>query len=379
MADGFINIPIETDSRTYSDAAVQQLKDQWPGWEPNEGDQEVVVLETVSPMAADVAQQAVRVPPAVFRTYGTKLAGLPYAAGSPATTTLTFTFSDSAGHTVQANTEVSVGGWAFRTDTDATAPQGSASITGVPATANVNGAGGNDLGPGADMVSSVAFVASVTATATANGTDPEDDLAYQDRLARELQLSAKTLVTARDYELMGLSQSGVTRIMAFPDPDARTVRVVATDVNGDPISASAKTSLAATYDELRLSNWVVSLMDPTYTTVSVTYTVKPYRGFETADIIDRINSVLTTWLAPNVWGKPKNFGDPGSAFGFNIEPTIRVNKLIDLIGDVDGVDYVDTLTISAADSAAGPRAGDVVLPGTVPLPKPGAMIGAIAA
>lgn len=377
MADGFINIPIETDSRTYADDAIQSLKDQWPGWEPSEGDQEVVILETLSPMAADVAQQGARVPPAVFRTFGTKLAGVPYATGSPATTTLTFTFSDNQGHTVPADTEVEVGGWAFRTDAPGTAPLGSLSVSGVPATATVSGAGGNDLGPGATMVSSVAYVASVTATATSEGADPEDDLAYQDRLAREMQLSAKTLVVARDYELLGLSEPTVTRIMAFPDTDNRTVVVVATDPLGDPVSTATKTNLLARFNELRLSNWVVSISDPAYTTVAVTYAVHPYPRFETADLISRINSMLNTWLSPSVWGKPKNFGDPGSAFGFAIDPIVRRNKLIDLIGDVDGVDYVDTLSLTGSPASLDANGNLVMTGGAVPLPRPGFMVGSV--
>jgi hypothetical protein len=375
MADGFINIPFDTDSRTYSDEAIQRLKDQWPGWEPSEGDQEVIMLETVSPMAADVAQAAVRVHPAVFRTFGTKLVGTPYEQGSPATTTLTFTFTDALGHVVPAATEVEVGGWAFQTDTEASAPAGTTTIA-ITATATVNGAGGNNLGPGATMITSLAYVASVTATTTANGTDAEDDLGYQDRLTAELQLSAKTLVTGRDYELYGSTQPGVGRILAFADPANRTVRVVATDLNGDLVASGIKTTLLDSYNELRLSNWVVSVDDPTYTTISVTYAVHPYPGHEGDDLIARTDAVLEAWLQPSAWGRPKNFGDPGSAFGFAIQPRVRVNKLIDLIGDVDGVDYVDTLIITAP-GATPESNGDVTMPGDVPLTRPGFMAGTV--
>lgn len=375
MADGFINIPFETDSRTYADDAIQRLKDQWPGWEPSEGDQEVVLLETLSPMAADTAQAAVRVPPAVFRTYGTKLAGLPYEQGSPATTTLTFTFTDALGHGVPAATEVEVGGWAFHTDTDVTAPNGTTTVA-VTATATVNGAGGNDIGPGATMVTSLAYVASVTATTTAGGTDAEDDLAYQDRLTNELQLSAKTLVTGRDYELMGLNQPGVGRILASADPVNRTVIVTATDANGNPVAGSVRTDLAATYDEYRLSNWVVSIQDPTYTTVNVTYVVHPESGFDVGALLERINAMLASWLTPSAWGRPKNYGDPGSGFGFRAEPYVRRNKLIDLIGDVDGVDYVDSVDVTGSQGGVD-VSGNLLMPGTVALPLPGNINGTV--
>ena len=69
--------------------------------------------------------------------------------------------------------------------------------------------------------------------------DPEDDAAYQDRLADRLLLQSTTLVTAADYQLMALEVSGVGRALAIGD-QARKVTVALTDSAGEPVVQSVK-------------------------------------------------------------------------------------------------------------------------------------------
>jgi hypothetical protein len=55
MAEFFIEVPIETDADALADNAIDVLQAQWTDWEPNEGDPEVIQIEALSQMAADVA------------------------------------------------------------------------------------------------------------------------------------------------------------------------------------------------------------------------------------------------------------------------------------------------------------------------------------
>lgn len=375
MADSFIEVEFTSDAQTLADDAVTRLRGQWDGWEPNDADLEVVQIEAIAPMAQNAVETAAKVPPAAFRTILSRLHGVTYEAGTPATTTVTIIFADTDPHTVTAGYEVQIDGVAFATDTDAT---GTGSVAGVPVTARVLGTTGNDL-PG-DVVApggGLAFVSDITVdAATTGGTDPEDDQAYQDRGSRELELQAKTLVTTRDYELMGIDQPGVGRVVAVSDTATRTMRVYATDENGEALAAPVKASLADAYAPLRLSNWVLEVDDPTYTTISITYTVKAYPGFDPADLEARIDAQLASALDPAVWGRPRGFADSAPTAAWVVDTKVRKNKLIDLIGDVDGVNYVAALTITGSTGSADVD-GNWNLTGTVALPLPGTFTGTV--
>jgi hypothetical protein len=52
---------------------------------------------------------------------------------------------------------------------------------------------------------------------------------------------------------------------------------------------------------------------------------------------------------------------------------VRKNKLIDLIGDATGVDYVIDLTITGSAGSVQTN-GDWLMPGAVPVPKAGPSI-----
>jgi hypothetical protein len=374
MADSFIKVPFTSDADTLADRAVDRLRVEWPGWEPNDGDMEVVQIEALAPMAQNAVETAV--PPAAFRAILERLHGVLRLAGTPATTTVTLLFADADPHTVDAGYEVQIDGVAFTTDTAAT---GTSPLAAVPVTATVIGTVANDL-PG-DVVApggALAFVSDITVdTPTTGGTDPEDDDDYQDRGSRELELQAKTLVTTRDYELDAIDQPGIGRAVATANTTTRTMTVTVTGEDGHAAASGDKTALAASFEEFRLSNWTVAIADPTYTTINVTYTVKAYPGFDAVDLEARVDAALAAALDPAASGRPRSFADTSEVTTrWVIDPKIRRNKLIDAIGDVDGVDYVDTLTLSGSAGSADTD-GNWNMPGTVPLPLPGTFTGTV--
>lgn len=377
MADEFVTVPIESDTQTLADNAIAQLRTTWPDWTPNDGDLEVIQIEALAPMAQNAAETASRVPAAIFRRYGTDLIGIPYTQGTPALTTTTWTLvSNPAGRTIPADTQIAIDGFAFAVELTQIVPAATLVVAGITMAATENGVAANDLtGVSVSMISALDWVESITVDATtAGGADEENDVVYQDRLSRELQLQAKTLVTTRDFELMGLSVAGVGRLVAFNDGE-RNVLVVGTDLVGEPLSAPIKALLVDLYEAYRQVNTVVTVDDATYTTIGVTYTVKAYPGYDATDLEARIDVVLSDVLDPNEWGRPKGFGDPGTQGWFN-ETVVRKNKLIDLIGDVEGVDYVDTLTLTGSAGSAD-AGGNWLLPGTVSLTRVGTLTGTI--
>lgn len=94
--------------------------------------------------------------------------------------------------------------------------------------------------------------------------------------------------------------------------------------------------------------------------------------FVPADLVARINAKLADELSPIVWGLPKPRGDTSTRW-VN-QPVVRKNKLIDLIGDVDGVDYVQSLSITGSAGVADSN-GDLTLAGAIPLTLPGTFTG----
>jgi hypothetical protein len=377
VANEFVRFEVESDAQTLADRAVDRLRAEWEDYEPNDGDLEIVTIEAVAPMAQNSAESFGRVTPAIFRAFGEKLVGVPYEQGTQAVGTVTFMLVDSLGHVIPAGTEVDIDGYAFATIDPVSVPSGDSIASGVSVEATLVGAAQNGLaGEAVAMITALAFVEDVTLDdPTEGGADPDTDEVYQNNLTRELQLGAKTLVTARDYELMGLSVDGVFRLVVTANTEDRVVTVVPMDEVGEAVSTAIKDRLEELYTEYRLATWELVITDATYTPVNVIYAIKPEEGFDHDDLMVRVEAQLTLWLSPEMHGRPKNFGDPGSA-RYKLEPVIRRNKLIDLIGDVDGVDYVDDVTITAG---AGTVDGDgnLTLPGAVPLPTPGTIEGGV--
>jgi hypothetical protein len=370
MADSFIEVPIVTDANELADLAIDELAATWTDWEPNDGDLEVVQIEALSQMAADVANVAAIMPAAAFEAVLERLFGVVPQSGEPAVGTVTFTLLDALPHTIPGGTEVDIDGYAFTVDDDMTIPSGQTSLAAVPVSANVNDTGANGLvGENVTLVGVLAFVGTVTLDAPTSGAvDPETEEEYLDRGSQALELQAITLVTARDYELMALNDPAVERATAVINMATRTITVTVSDEDGAVVDSTSKTRLAATFDDYRQTTWVVVIGDPTVTTINVTFQVHLYPGFDSTAALDNAKAVLIDFLDPSSWGSTQT--DQGTP---TVEPRVRKNKLIDLIGDATGVDYVIDLTITGSAGSVQTN-GDWLMPGAVPVPKAGPSI-----
>lgn len=375
MADEFVTVEVESDAQTLADEAVDRLREQWPDWEPNDGDIEVIQIETLAPMAANAAETAGRVPREIFYRYGTDLKGLPPRDGVSATTTTTWTLaSNPAGRLIPAGAEIDIDGYAFSVNTQQDIPAGTTvragvTVSSVERTAEANGLTGTTV----VAITSLDWVESVAVNATTSGgADAEDVTSYLDRLARRLQLHGETLVTLRDFELYARDDPAVGRALAINNGE-RAVLVTATDLNGEPLAQAVKDRLVAVYADFRQVNTTVTVANPTYTTVNVTYSVKAYPGFNSTDLIARINGMLADLLSPKQWGAPE-FGDPVSTGQWLNETVVRRNKVIDVIGDAQGVNYVESLSLAGSGGTFDGN-NNLVLPGTVPLTRAGTFTG----
>lgn len=361
----YVELPVETDAATLADGAIANLQAAWPAWVPVDSHMEVVLIEAMALLAQNAAEVAARMPSAALRAYGTKILGVGYSAGTPASTTVTFGLADLLPHTIPSGTQIIIDGFAFQTVGDVSTP-GAATITPVTVQATDVGVAQNGLtGATTSGLTTAPWVSSITVLATtAGGSEPEDDAAYQERLSRRLILQALTLITLRDYELWALETPGVGRAQAITTA-ARAVSVALTDAAGVAASAGVKAAVLASYAGLGEANMTITMVDPTTTTVNIVTTVKAYPGFLAADVQARVVSALQAFLSPANWGSPPASTGTAPATWSN-EATVRLNKIIEVIGAVTGVNYVTSVTINGS-------AADLALTGTFPLTAVGTM------
>lgn len=179
-----------------------------PGFQPEAAGLADIQANGIAALEADAAQAAVVVPSAIFRAFGTKLFGVAYQQGLPSTATIQVTAVDTAGYTLSAGTDLTLGTVGFTTETDLTIPNGEDTGT-VTVVAVMVGVSGNGATNPTELVSedvTVDWVDSVTCLGPASGgVDPEDDTDYQNRLAALLRLISPTPITAADYATMALS------------------------------------------------------------------------------------------------------------------------------------------------------------------------------
>jgi hypothetical protein len=375
VAENFIEVPIETDADTLADNAIDVLQAQWEDWEPSEGDLEVVQIEALSQMAADVADVAAIMPNAAFEAILERLFNVVPQDGTPATGAVTFNLVDTTANLIPAGTEVDIDGFAFSVDDDTPTVAGSATVVGVPVTANDNDTDANGLtGETVTLVGVLAFVSDVSLVGTTSGAvDPETEQEYLDRGSQALELQAITLVTAHDYEIMAQSDPRVGRAVATDDRTNRRITVTASQADGSVIDAATKTSLAALFDSYRQTTWQVVLGDATNTTINVTFQIHVYPSFDAPTVISAAADAVTVFLDPTTWGSNLSTPSPTP----DVEPRVRKNKLIDVIGSVTGVDYVIDLTITGSAGSVQSN-GDWLMPGIVPIPSPGTITGTAA-
>jgi hypothetical protein len=371
----YVRLDVETDETTLADQAIENLQSTWEDWDPNEGDMEVVLIETLAALAAVAVNKAAEMPPAALIALGTKLYGIQYEQGSPATTTLTLTFQDDAGgYHVDAGSELLLSGYAFSVVNDVDTVAGQTQVTGVLIVANDVGTEFNSL-TSADW-SSISLPVWVTdlatEAATSDGTDPQDDNDYLDMVSRELQLRGRMIVTLPDYERAAVDTPGIGRAYAMTTA-ARDVTVYLTDPEGLPVPAEVKATLADVYANTRLVNTTVNLADANYTEIDVVYSVAALPGFDFVSLLQTINAMLTNSLSPSGWGTV-DYGQPGtSPVSWINDATVRLNKVISMIGNTSGVAYVVANSVTINGSAA-----DFVMPGPVALPTPGTFTGTVA-
>lgn len=353
----------DLDSVDLVNRALLDAVTKTPDWVPRDGNWEMVLLEACSLVAAEIVYAINRVPDATISGV-LQLLGVTPSAGSQATATATFTLSDALGYTIPAGTAVALpvadGQVQFTSNVDLTIPPGSTSgtigITSVDNTAEANGA---TAGTSLVLVDSVPSVDTVAlATDVSAGSDPETDADFISRgITRFARLNDTLVLPGHFTDEVIATFPQVERATTIDNWDADTasstpghVTVAVAGGGGASLSSGDKDAILADLQSKALVNLVVHVIDPDITVVDVTVSVHSAPGEDPGTVHDSIINTLRGYLSPDSW--------PWDA-------TVRVNKLLNVIENVTGVDYVDTLTLPASD---------VALSGAAPLPAAGTIL-----
>jgi hypothetical protein len=388
MPEEYVNVPIETEPDNLAELAYSKLQSYYPDWIPHDGELDSWMIAALARQAAEVRDVASDVPAAIFRYFGAKLLNFPPIDDVAATLAVTVTMKDNSGYSLPSNT-LAVGlrdaGGVLRgfqnSDLINIAP--GSTTAAVTLVATEEGSASSGLGPtgtNAELVTALERVSSVvTIGLSSGGQDAETDLAYLNRLAQELSLQAPRPIKPPDFAIYAKNIGGVTRALALDlyDPilntytNPRTVSVAITDNAGNPASSATKAAVLAYLQAARETNFLVYVIDPTYTTIDVQWDVNAYPGWDSLTVSANVNAAIAAYLNPLTWGNPP-FGDKDNWLQ---QSSARFRDLIAVVGKAEGVQDINFVKIRTGAGAFLEQ--DIALSGAAPLPHLGTCTGTV--
>lgn len=389
----YLDFEIEDDADALAQLAYAEMASRIPGWDPIPGEIDTVLLQASARVASQVRASAGIVPIGIFRYLAAQF-GLTVAPATQAVTTLIVGATDLLGHTLPAGSQVIIPDafgdpHAFQLLADAVIPPGSASIGGVPVNAVTAGADSNGIPitSGIQLVDALPWYADSTSQSiTSGGLDAETDDQFLARIVRRYALQSAAPILPADFAALALDVLPAgSRTIAIDGYDlvanttgnARTVTVFALDPTGVALSAPTKAAVVTYLNSLREVNWLNYCGDPVFFDISVKWTAHAIPGFLAATVNTSIIAAVTAYLSAVNWGKPalESYTNWTLLEGFD---KVRLGELYELINNVEGVAYVDTLFLKAGVVAPTTEILDVTLTGgQVVVPRPGSITGTV--
>lgn len=363
LVGDYVVLPLITDPDDLAQVAFDYLTANIPGWAPSPADPMSRLIEADAQMIAEETDVAANVPPAIFRYLGQLHNILPQDAVL-ASVSSTWTMIDTQGYTVPAGAvaQIAASGnqaYAFATTADIIIPGGQAQATGVVLVAVEPGAAANNLGPAVQLVDAYAFVGTIALNGTTGGgVDAEEDDAYLSRLSATLRLITPTPILPDEFAALYRTVPAVFRAVAIDlyNPVDRTsnnprmVTVAGIDTNGNAVSPATKAAGLALLQSLREVNFIVNVIDATYTQIDVAFTAQTYPGYDPMVASAAAVAAVQRYLNPAAWGLPPS----GETPLWLATPKVRVNKVIQAIEDTPGIAWAEPVLIGPANLAPNP-------------------------
>ncbi len=355
-----------------------------PEYVPEAGQTEVMLLEAMAYQTAKLVAAANRLPGATVETL-LKLFGVTRSNGVKATATITVTAKDTAGYTIAVGTKFAnfaSGGstYVYALDADLTIANGSSTATGA-VTANAVGTAFNSPsnGDSLQILTTAPYVSStVFASKPANGAAAETDATYFARATNLLQSYSSALTTTAQMETHVLANYGAAyrckahdkRRTRDRDTTSSTytthegyvlVAVASENINGFsnaatdlPLSSAAIATIDTDLEDRTPAGLKVEVINAEISTITVTATVAKIASYASSTVMTSVTAALDNYLDPDKWAWSQS---------------VRVNEIISLLDQVDGVDYVTSVSLAATGNAT--VSGDVTLTNLGTLTVPG--------
>lgn len=380
----------DLDATGIFDEAIEYARTALPEWIPQAGNIEVILLEAIAVEAANVIAAINRVPGATTETL-LKLYGVERSDGELAHGTIQVITINTNGYTIPGGSNFAyfppdgTTPLVYLTDDDLIIPNGFASGT-VTVTAQAVGSVYNEPSAGSTLqfLETVPFIQSVTFNvAPSGGASAETDDQFFQRAINTLQSYSAALTTAdqiASYVLVNYPdivfrshvfdrERSADRDTSAPaySPEAHVgyaLVVVAgqnsspTDTSDTQIDAGDRQTIQDDLQARVNPGLVVEVVNAEIVDVAPSVTVKKVAGYTATQVEDAIKSTLTSYLSSNSW---------------DWDSSVRVNELISLIDDVEGVNYVVSIDgiDTTSDNASGGGTGqdlDLHLVGTLTTP-----------
>jgi hypothetical protein len=364
----YLDLSITTDAvQLYADGVEAIQSQAPPGWEPSAI--ESWLLSAVARMAVEVAVLAGQVPLTIFTYFGQSVLRIPALEATAAGGAVTFTLTDTLGHTIPAATQIDLQGVGFVTLTDLVVPAGQATGTTAIQAVETGSASSGLSGPADLIAPTLVFVDAISVpSVTTGGTDGETGEEYADRLADELPTLSPKAILIEDFERIARRHPAVARAMAIDNfiPPATTdaegaVTVAVQDSAGADPGASVRGAISDDLEANRVANLAVAVIPPNYTRIDVRFTARCYPDYDPATVEAAAEQAVLDFLNPARWGQHGN--DPVE---WTDTPVLARNDLLWVVRDVEGVSRVETLTLAVFGGTQDTL--DITLTGPAALP-----------
>jgi len=126
----------------------------------------------------------------------------------------------------------------------------------------------------------------------------------------------------------------------------RMVAVAAVTSTGAGVIPAVKTKIDSYLQANREINFIVNVIDPTFTTINVVVTVVTATGYTNATVDQAITGAIHDYLDPNRWGIDTSVQGETSDQTWVETPILYYNEMITVISNVSGVARVTALTLN---------------------------------
>lgn len=168
------------------------------------------------------------------------------------------------------------------------------------------------------------------------------------------------------------SKAGINITFTGKFGQEKCVSIAGIDTKGNALSGGIKAEILKYLQERREVNYLIFVIDPTYTEVDAEFECTHWTGTEIATVQAACIAALEEFFDPSKWGLPP-FGDQQTWYS---RETVKINDVIAALGKVQGVKDVNFVRLRR-HGVGSYEAKDITLNGVAALVKAGTLGGTV--